>query len=274
MQDNHSNPLGEASKNERTRTGYRRAITISVLFHLLLLAVLWRMYMPVTRTASQSATTAASSQSERLEERERVDGSEESRVAARAIEPREATPKSDPIVPAAQIDASIQSQIDAVQRLSDERKLSELEKNLARLESISTPQSVQRVTSTIAGTLGLQPGPTPREQPPAGDLDFDTAQLHDVTRVRGEQGQWEYASILVDSQGRTQTVPLTVAEGETAYQTFEQLKRYPMADGIYRQLVMPMIQQMIAASELAEKAAQVSRELQEDSANRVDDPAP
>jgi hypothetical protein len=266
MHHSDSSKRDVAPANKRSRNGYRPAIIISVLFHLLLIAALWYWYVPRTRTTSGTGDAAAVAQTDPVEQERAKDPADEPRVVV--------APEPDPVVPASQIDASIQSQIDAVQRLPDERKLSELEKNLARLESISTPESVQGVTSTIAGTLGLQPGPTPAENPPAGELDLDTAQLHDVTRVRGEQGQWEYASVMVDSQGRTQTVPLTAAEGEIAYETFEKLKRYPMADGIYRQLVMPIIQEMIEASELAEKAAQVSRELQEDAAVPVEMPSP
>ena len=156
--------------------------------------------------------------------------------------------------------------------MSDERKLSELEKNLARLQAIATEESVREVTNLIAGSLDLDPGPLPAEQPPGGAFDPETAQLHDVARERRENGKWEYTSVLVDASGRTQTVTMSEAEGETAYRTFEQLKRYPMAEGIYRQLVMPMIQKMIRASELTERAAQQARQMQQES-EAVDSPA-
>ena len=114
---------------------------------------------------------------------------------------------------------------------------------------------MKSVTASIADTLGLESGPTPSDAPPSGDLDPETAQIHDVQRKRNDSGQWEYMSILVDARGRTQEVPLSPQEGETVYATFEQMKRFPMADGIYRQVVMPLIQKTIAATEMAERAA-------------------
>jgi hypothetical protein len=174
-------------------------------------------------------------------------------------------------VPPEQIQASIESQIKQVQSLSDEAKLSELEKNLKRLESISTEASVQEVTATIADSLGLQSGVEPSEQDVAGSFDHDTAQLHDVARRRSDSGSWQYECVLVDAQGRTQSVPMTEAEGEPIFQAFEKMKQYPMAAGIYRQVVMPMIQKLIEAGEIAEQVAGEAESFPSESAQRASD---
>ena len=235
-------------------TNYRLAIVVSVLFHVVLIGVLLFWYLPTPKSSSDGNEVATNSSRDR-------GGSGELTPSATRPPP----PIAQPNVPAEQIEASIESQIRSVEALPDERKLSELEKNLSRLQGIASEESVGDVTETIANSLGLEPGAVPAAQTSDGAFDPETAQIHEVNRVRTESGQWKYTSVLVDAQGRTQTVPLSAAEGETVYRTFEQLKRYPMAEGIYRQLVMPMIQKMIQASELTEQAAREAEQLRRES---------
>ena len=233
----------------------RRAIVASVLFHLALIAVLLFWYVPLP-TASKSAGGVSNTDDQRFE--------------SPPPDPKRAPPLvENPKVPKEQIEASIEAQIEATESLSDEKKLTELEKNLQRLESIASEDSVREVTATIAGSLGLEPGPRPSEQPPAGALDPDTAQILEVNRFRDPSGQWKYTSVLVDAEGRTQEVPLTEAEGESAYKTMQTLKQYPIADGIYRQLVMPMIQGMIEASEKTQQAARQAEQMQSQAAEAL-----
>jgi hypothetical protein len=181
--------------------------------------------------------------------------------------PPELAPPPAPEIPDEQIQASIRSQLDEVDKLPDDQKLSELEKNLQRLDSVASPESVDEVSRRIASTLGLD-AETYQSKEPADDEPFDpsTAQLDDVTRVRSGDGSWRYESVLVDAQGHRMTVPMSAAEGETAYNTFEQLKQFPIAEGIYRSVVMPMIQRMIeagdAGAETARDNAEAAREAQ------------
>ena len=53
---------------------------------------------------------------------------------------------------------------------------------------------------------------------------------------------------MVDDSGREMEVPMTEAEGEGMYQTFQQMKKFPVAAGIYRKVVMPMIQKTLEAT--------------------------
>ncbi|MDG2221510.1 MAG: hypothetical protein P8L85_09030 [Rubripirellula sp.] len=167
----------------------------------------------------------------------------------RAPRPSPPTPRPADLqsVPAEQIKDSIETQIDQTNRLTDDEKLSELEKNLQRLESVASAESVQQVTTTVAETMGLDSETYAADKQAAeGSFDFDTAQLDDVTRKPGKDGQWEYQSILVDSAGRKTTVPMGMDEGESLYSTFEQMKKYPFAQAIYRSVVMPLLQSLIA----------------------------
>ena len=136
------------------------------------------------------------------------------------------------------------------------KKLSELEKNLKRLDRVSDAESVEQVTTTIADTLGLDTQTYQRKPTVAeGPFDPSTAQIEDVTRTKSDDGTWVYESVLVDAEGRRQNVPMSESDGETTYEAFQQMKRFPMAEGIYRSVVMPLIQKTIAAAEIAKEAA-------------------
>ena len=227
-----------------TRSPRRRlAIVVSILFHIALLTLLFCWYLPRSTTTQVKPNSVAAAKSVGPQ-------------SADAPQTRVRPPAPAPYIPPEQIEASIQSQIEQVKRLSDDAKLTELEKNLRRLESITTEASVQEITTTIANSLGLEPGPEPSEQQSSQPFDHDTAQLHDVLRNRSDSGSWEYEFVMVDAAGRTQTVPMTAAEGEPVYEAFDKMKQYPMAAGIYRQLVMPMIQKLIEASKITQQATE------------------
>lgn len=237
----------------------QRAILLSVAFHVVAGIVLLFWYVPRHQAKSSSERGAATPASI----------GDPSRAKNRADDYGIPQPKESVEVTPEEIEASLQTQMDAVERLTDEQKLDELEKNLKRLDAISTTASVRQVTDTIADSLGLEPGNVPLQEPVDGAFDPDTAQLHDVEKVADESGGVRYESVLVDSKGRIQRVPMSVADGETAYSAFEQMKRYPMAAGIYRQIVMPLVQRMIEASEAAEHAARVAEENQHEQQGNV-----
>jgi hypothetical protein len=241
MSNRNQETIGNEGRAPTRSPRRRLAIVVSILFHVALLTLLFCWYFPRSTTSEVKSNSGA---------------------AGNAVGPQSADSPRSPSVPPApsanvppeQIEASIQSQIKQVERLSDDAKIAELEKNLRRLESIATEASVQEVTTTIANSLGLEPGPGPSEQPSSGPFDHDTAQLHDVLRNHSDSGSWEYEFVMVDAAGRTQTVPMTAAEGEPVYEAFDKMKQYPMAAGIYRQLVMPMIQKLIEASKVTQQA--------------------
>jgi len=232
----------------------RRAITVSVVFHLALFVALLCWYIPNhSDTLIKQGKTATA-----------PTGTQQTQQESKPDLPLTLGDK----VPASQIEASLKSAMKQAEGLSEERKLSELEKKLRRLSSISSPESVQDTTQKIASTLGLSPGPVPAAGSVEGVFDTTTAQIHEVTRSRDDNGDWLYHSILVDAAGRTENIELPSVEGEVTYNTFQQLKQFPLADGIYRQLVMPMLQSMLAAMDTAEAQSRElrRRQVQEDSA--------
>ena len=235
---------GNANRQPSRRSKrIRRAIIVSIVAHVIGVIALLFWYVPQIKSQPQKAAAASDSSSASLPP---------------STPPPPSMPTAQPAddVPSAEVQRSLESQIEAVEKLPDERKLNELEKNLKRLESVSNPDSVEDVAAKITSSLGLdsqQYAPKDPAEIPGGDIDLEKAQLSDVTRTRNEQGGWDYVSTLVDNQGRELKVPVSVAEGEAMYETFQQMKKFPMAAGIYRSVVMPMMQKMIEASELAEE---------------------
>jgi hypothetical protein len=211
------------------------ALSVSVLVHVAIALTLLFIYLPnpdSQRVAGHRADQAS--------------GGEDSNARPADRKPPVPEPAEVTNLPAEQLAQSIEAQLDQASRLNDEEKLSELEKNLRRLEKVSDAESVQEITSTIANTIGLDSEAYAADKQAAeGDFDFDSAQLDDVTRRRGDDGQWEYQSILVDKQGRKMTVPMDAGQGETMFSTFEKMKQYPFAQAIYRGIVMPMLQSLI-----------------------------
>jgi len=54
---------------------------------------------------------------------------------------------------------------------------------------------------------------------------------------------------MIDADGNKSQVPLSESEGEVAFETFRKMKQFPMAEGLYRKLVMPMLQRLIQTNE-------------------------
>ncbi|WP_182870445.1 hypothetical protein [Stieleria mannarensis] len=229
-------------------TRNRKAIVISLAFHACLLAVLLVWYVPRGDVASPPMVTTNTAD-------ESPPPSPASPIVAEQVDlPQVDLPQPD--VPPDQIQRSVDSQIKATEKLSDQQKLTELERNLKRLESVASEQSVQQVSSTIARSLGLDVDQYATKEPPGeGEFDIDTAQLSDVVRTRDESGAWQYETVMVDAQGRQMRVPTDAASGQQLYDTFELMKRYPMARGVYQSVVMPMLQSMLEAPKEIDQAS-------------------
>lgn len=247
-------PMSDSSSEDASPTPkprFRRAVVISVSFHLLLLGGLLFWSLPRPSELSKQQSTSAMPADDSLSNQQSAP-----------------IPKPAPAdVPHDQIKDSLADQIDQVAKLPDDKKLSELEKNLKRLEEVADEESVADVSVAIASSLGLDSEQyAEKEASTEGEFDANSAQLIDVSRKRNESGEWVYESIMVDANGHQQTVQMDQANGELIFQTFQQMKKYPMAEGIYRSVVMPLMQQMLEAQDLAEKAAIEAERLERDRA--------
>jgi hypothetical protein len=56
----------------------------------------------------------------------------------------------------------------------------------------------------------------------------------------------------LDAQGRTVEVEMGQSDGERMYVTMERIKANPLLERVYRQIVMPVIDQLLTAAKKAE----------------------
>jgi len=170
----------------------------------------------------------------------------------------------------AQAPTNLQEQIKeslaATEQLSEAERIEALDKAAGRLARISSESSVDDVARKLQSWLGL----TPRAQQPVvvdpttqdvdsdaaeEEFDFTTAQLHDVIRILVPDSRPQYLCVLLDARGRTMEVPLSEAEGAPIYSLMQKIKAHPLLERIYRQVAMPLLDQMVQAQRAAAAAA-------------------
>ena len=249
-------PSGEQPK---PKSLYRRhSIAVSLILHAIVLVALLCWYIPRQSTQRTKSATPQSAVSSRLQPE---------RPMATEFQPNSAA-----YVLNEDIRSSLSLSVDQVKDLSTAAQLNELEKNLQKLQANASPESVEQTTDRIAEAFGLVEGPVPNPIPPEGIFDISTAQIHDITRQQAADGKWTYQSVLVDKAGRTQSVELPSTEGKATYNTFQQLKKFPLAEGIYRKIVMPMLQNTLSAAAAAEEQARkVEQQKYQDSKSLPED---
>jgi len=246
-------------------------LTASVLLHATLLAVMvfgtvrsWLDERPL-RAIEASATYARR-------------GDQDNRTSATVV-----IHEDDPAP--ANFQQQFAASLAATEQLSEAQRIESLDSATSRLDRISSEASLDDVANRLQSWLGLAPRaaqpaavsvPTKNETPenvaavdasvdpsrPAATeskFDFETAQLHDVKRVVEPDRRPQYFCVLLDASGQTIEVPLEESEGEPIYSLMEKIKAHPLLEKIYRQLAMPLLDQMVKAERTASAAASAAR---------------
>ena len=232
------------------RKPYRRAaLIVSLAFHVLLIVALAFWY--VNRQPQESETPIAQREP----------------VATSASDERTQTPQRErsPDVTSNQVNNTLDRMQQEFESKPEEEQLTALEEKASELEKLASEESVDEISEKFHKWSNTSKrASAPAEEPVDGEFDFDTAQLHDVTKRDLEDGSVKYLTVLVDAHGRTMDVEMTAEEGETAYRTMQTLKRFPLANQVYRQIAMPLIDQAIASQEAKPKPAVTEVEEGED----------
>ena len=216
----------------------RAALVVSLLFHVALIAGL--AFWIVNRRGDSDT--------------ERVTRTEDDTSASATSRPN--PPRPSPDVTSAQVNNTLERMQEVYEEKPIEEKLTALEEKAGELEKLASEESIDEIAAKFQEWTNIQPrASTPAEEPVEGEFDFDTAQLHEVQRIDAEDGTVEYHGLLVDAQGRTRGVEMNAQEGETAYRTLESLKRFPLAERVYRQIAMPLIDRAAAASKNSNSSA-------------------
>jgi hypothetical protein len=130
---------------------------------------------------------------------------------------------------------------------TDEDTFGQLDHLTNRLNAGSSTESVDAMAGALSSLLGTSPRAVqPAEEPVQGDFDSQTAQFHDIRRIATDDGGFEFLTVLLDAKGRTIEVRVDAATGERVYLTLQRIKANPLLEQIYRQLVIPLIDQMLS----------------------------
>jgi hypothetical protein len=244
-------------------SGMRLAVAISIVTHIVLASVLLAIYLP---DASRQVVGSGSAQPDQYRAKLKapegfspsaeLSEKDESTTPPRSeIEPTEqnSPPRPVPTTPdgstvaGEQVQEAIEAAIDTAGRASQSKKLTELERNLSRLEQIASEESVEQIGAKVRDTLGLEPrASTPGGGPLEGSFDHDTAQFQDIVRVNKADGKEAYRCVMIDREGRTMEIEIDPEQGKVAYDTMQMIKRSPLGDAVYRTLVMPMLDKLLA----------------------------
>lgn len=131
---------------------------------------------------------------------------------------------------------------------SDAENLQRLDELAERLSGISSKSSIDAMTDAFHSLMGTQSRATePAAEPIGGDFDSDSAQFHDVHREPRADGSFEYFAVLIDANGRITEVSMNAADGERLYVTMQKIKENPLLERVYRRMMMPLLDQMLAA---------------------------
>ena len=224
-------------KRETVSHSWRRiALTVSVVFHVLLIGLLavWYVNRPQEKPTQQEDTQKLARAEQEIEHN---------------AAPSQNAPEPSPDVNRSQVVNTLERVQDVYEEKPAKEQLSDLDEKAAELEKLATVESIDEITQKFHEWTNIAPrAGEPSVEPVEGRFDFRTAQIHDVAKTTSEDGVVQYRSVLVDAAGRTYEVELPGEEGEQAYRTMQTLKKYPLADRVYRQIAMPLIDQAIASA--------------------------
>jgi hypothetical protein len=176
--------------------------------------------------------------------------------AAEAAEPT--TPEvrivSDPAEVTAELVQNRLAEVVAdAESLSEADKLARLDALSERLTQVADEGSIQALSGVMQSFLGTQSRATqPAEEKPPGEFDFETAQFHDIQRTPKEPDGFRYVTVLLDAAGRTLEVEVSEHEGQPIYETMQRIKANPLLEQVYRQIVMPLLDQLMAGMKQAQ----------------------
>ena len=139
--------------------------------------------------------------------------------------------------------------------LSEVDKLAKLDELSEQLTQVADEGSIQALSGVMQSFLSTKPRATqPAQEKPPGEFDFETAQFHDIQRHPKEPAGFRYVTVLLDAAGRTLEVEVSEQEGQPIYETMQRIKANPLLEQVYRQIVMPLLDQLTAGVKQAQAA--------------------
>ena len=237
---------------------FRIALWVSLALHLVALIVFAVWYVgrsqDDTPTAEAPATTVAP-------------------VPRPQVPTPPEKPRPSPKVKSTQVETQLDAELRAAEKLEDEQKLTSLKKNIDKLDDLASQESIEELSGKFQQWLQTETrAQQPAANPVPGPFDIDTAQFHDILRQQAPGGESRYVAVLLDAEGRVMEVEIDPETGAQAYRTLQLVKENPLAEMIYRQITMPLMDKMIRARRQLEQAAEKAKDAQTDVSGQSGDP--
>lgn len=217
------------------RRSLRGAVIVSFLFHgcLLVALLVYRPWQDAEVAPEQAAALSATSA---------ADGG----VSTSGARPSEAEQGFGSGTASEEVKARLDQSVAESQQRPDEENLRQLQQQIEQLDRLASQESIDQLAARFRDWLGTRRrAERPADAPVAGKFDASTGQLFEVARVEQPDGRYAYRSVLCDAQGRTMEVEMDAVEGQRAYQTMTLLRRSPLAENLYRQIAVPLLDKML-----------------------------
>jgi len=219
----------------RNRNKNRVAIGLSIAFHVGLLAVLVFIYVPRRELANGEASAKESSHRAVSQPRNKTEADAKQADASKAIK------------------ESVRAHIETAASKPSAEALAELDKKVRQLDQYVDDRTVDETANVVANSLGIERNQyQPKSAPIPGILDPNTAQILKIVQAHGETKGAAYIATMIDAEGHQAKVPMSESEGKVAYDAFQKMKNFPAVEGLYRQIVMPLLQKMVSSPKQAE----------------------
>ncbi len=233
------------------------AYGVSAVLHAVLLGVLvWRA-VPVRMVPQAASARIRTVEADASDDREATEGSPQSVVVATAVAEGAGVSvepglegEADAQTPGLStfVRGRIDEQRQAVAGQSRAEQMRELEALGSELERVGSAKSIAELGEKLTSWLGAGERRHERdvvEVGRAGDFDVSTSQILDV-RLETVAEQAQYVAVLIDAEGRTQSVELDSQEGAELHRLFDLIRRFPLLETVYRQTVMGLLDRMLA----------------------------
>jgi hypothetical protein len=154
-------------------------------------------------------------------------------------------PNESVFAPDAIIRRRVDRAIEEAGEVNEEENLKRLDRLSGQLDQMATDKSVAELNDKLKRWLGTKPRATePSKEPVAGPFDITTAQVHDVRREGEDTASYRYIAVLLDADGRQMDQELDMVDGEKLYRTFQLIKKNPLLEKVYRQVVMGLLDKL------------------------------
>lgn len=197
------------------------------------------------RAAAQSPAAAATEPKPTAANNTPATETAASANAANAAKSGGSKPDDSLFMPGAIVRRRLDRAIEEAGEVGTDQNLKRLDQLSGQLEQVATDASVAELNDKLKRWLGTKPRATePAKEPVAGPFDITTAQVHDVRREGEDKAKYRYIAVLLDAQGRQMDQQMDDEDGEKLYRTFQLIKKNPLLEKVYRQVVMGLLDKL------------------------------